>query len=84
MGTESTARELKNIMQNLSNRIKSTITFPVARMLKERSQFEGSFTQHTDDNTFNPKQIAPTLGMKEPPPTEVLMKGPSRFEKPTK
>ena len=28
VGTESTARELKNIMQNLSNRIKSTITFP--------------------------------------------------------
>lgn len=58
--------------------------FFIARMLKERSQFEGSFTQRTDDNAFNPKQIAPTLGMKEPPPTEVLMKGPLRFEKPTK
>lgn len=58
--------------------------FLIARMLKERSQFEGSFTQRTDDNAFNPKQIAPTLGMKEPLPTEVLMKGPSRFEKPTK
>lgn len=40
---------------------------------------EGSFSQPSDRN--DPKQIAPTLAMKEPPPTEVLMKGPSWFLK---
>ena len=42
---------------------------------------EGSFSQPSDRNEFDPKQIAQTLAMKEPPPTEVLMKGPSRFVK---
>ena len=58
--------------------------FPVlvARMLKERIDFQGSFLQQTDDNVFDPKQITPTLGMKEPPPTKELMIGPSRFLKP--
>lgn len=85
VGTESTARELKNIAEPVKqDKEYNYFPFLIARMLKERSQFEGSFTQRTDDNAFNPKQIAPTLGMKEPPPTEVLMKGPSRFEKPTK
>ena len=61
----------------------SYFPFMMARMLKERAQLEGSFSQRTDDNVFNPKQMAPTLGMKEAsPPTEELMKGPSRLIKP--
>ena len=32
-------------------------------------------------NESYPKQIAHTIGMKEPPPTEELMKGPFCFEK---
>jgi len=42
---------------------------------------EGSFSQPSDRNEFDPQQIAATLAIKEPPPTEVLMKGPSRFVK---
>ena len=60
----------------------SYFPFMMTRMLKDRAQFEGSFSQRTDDNVFHPKQIAPTLGMKEAPPTEELMKGPSRLTKP--
>ena len=56
-------------------------SFLICKMLQRRSQMEGSFSQPSDRNEFDPKQIAPTLGMKEPPPTEVLMKGPSRFLK---
>ena len=44
--------------------------------------YEGSFTLPSDRlNEFDPKQIAPTIGMREPLPTEELKKGPSRFEK---
>ena len=59
----------------------SYFPYIMSRMLKERSEFQGSISQQTDDNVFDPKQIAPTLGMKEPPPTKELMKGPSRFFK---
>lgn len=57
------------------------LPFFICKMLQRRSQMEGSFSQPSDRNEFDPKQIAPTLAMKEPPPTEVLMKGPSRFVK---
>ena len=46
-------------------------------MLQRRSQMEGSFGQPSDRNEIDPKQIAPTSAMKEPPPTDVLMNGPS-------
>ena len=59
----------------------SYFPFMVARMLKERAFFQGSFSQVTDDNVFNPKQITPTIRMKTAPPTELLMKGPSRITK---
>ncbi|XP_015748821.1 PREDICTED: uncharacterized protein LOC107328613 [Acropora digitifera] len=58
--------------------------FLIIKMLQRRSQIEGTFSQPSDRNEFDPKQIAPTLAMKEPPPTEVLMKGPSRFLKKSK
>ena len=63
---------------------KAYLYFPflMAKMLKERCLLEGSFSQKTDDNVFNPKQIAQTIGMKAAPPTEELMKGPSRLVKP--
>ena len=57
----------------------SYFPFMMARMLKERCKFEGSFTQRTDDNVFNPKQIAPTLGMKEAPPNRRADEGPITF-----
>lgn len=60
----------------------SYFPFLMAKMLKERCLLEGSFSQKTDDNVFNPKQIAPTIGMKAAPSTEELMKGPSRLAKP--
>jgi len=56
--------------------------FLMAKMLKERCLLEGSFSQKTDDNVFDPKQIAPTIGMKAAPSTEELLKGPSRLAKP--
>ena len=59
----------------------SYFPFLVSKMLQRRSVYEGSFTLPSDTNSFDPKQIAPTLGMKEPPLTEELMKGPSRFDK---
>lgn len=51
--------------------------FLICKMLQRCSEMEGSFSQPLDRNKFDPKQIAPTLAMKEPPPTEVLMKGPA-------
>ena len=60
----------------------SYFPFMMAKMLKERCLLEGSFSQPTDDNLFNPKQIAPTIGMKAAPSTEELLKGPSRLSKP--
>lgn len=59
----------------------SYFPFLVSKMLQRRSVYEGSFTLPSDRNSFDPKQIAPTLGIKEPPPTEELLKGPSRFDK---
>lgn len=56
----------------------SYFSFMMVKMLKER----WSFSQPTDDNLFNPKQIAPTIGMKAAPSTEELLKGPSRLSKP--
>lgn len=50
-----------------------------AKILDVRRAFEGSFSSRSDVDEFNPKQIAPTLAMKAPPPTE-LMKAPSRFK----
>ena len=62
----------------------SYFPFLVAKMLHRHSMYEGSFTLPSDRvNEFDPKQIAPTIGMKEPLPTEELMKGP-RFEKKVK
>lgn len=59
--------------------------YMVARMLQTRQEFKGSFSGRSDVDEFNPKQIAQTIGMKEPPPTEQLMKAPSRFNmKPVK
>ena len=47
--------------------------------------YEGSFTLPSDRiNEFDAKQIASTIGMKVPLPTEELMKGPSHFEKKVK
>jgi len=40
---------------------------------------EESFNLPSDHNEFDPKQIATTIGMKELPPTEELLKGPSHF-----
>lgn len=60
----------------------SYFPFLVAKMLKECCLLEGSFSQTTDDNAYNPKQIAPTIAMKAAPSTEELMKGPSRLAKP--
>ena len=63
----------------------SYFPFFFAKMLHRGSMYEGSFTSPSDRiNKFDPKQIALTIGMKEPPPTEELMKGPSRFEKKVK
>ena len=59
----------------------SYFPFLVSKMLQRRSVSEVSFTLPSDRNGFDPKQIAPTLEMKEPPPTEELMKGPSCFDK---
>lgn len=59
----------------------SYFPFLICKMLQRRAQMEGSFSQPSDRNDFDPKQIAPTLATKEPPPTEVLMKGPSWFLK---
>ena len=59
----------------------SYFPFLVCKMLHRRSVYEGSFTLPSDRNSFDPKQIAPTIGMKEPPPTKELLKGPSRFDK---
>ena len=63
----------------------SYFPFLVAKMLHRRSTYKGSFTLPFDRmNEFDPKQIAPTIGMKEPPSTEELMAGPSRFQKKVK
>ena len=44
--------------------------------------YEVSFTLPSDRiSKFDPKQIVPTERMKEPPPTEELMKGPFCFVK---
>ena len=63
---------------------KSYSYFPIlmAKMLKERCLLHGSFSQSTDDNLFDPKQIAATIGMKVAHPTEELLKGQSRLSKP--
>jgi len=51
-------------------------------MLRRHYMYKGSFTFPLDCmNEFDTKQISPTIGWKEPPPAEELMKGPSRFEK---
>ena len=42
--------------------------------LRMRTQMKGSFNLPSDRNEFDPKQIATTIGMKEPPPTEELLK----------
>lgn len=54
----------------------------MAKMLKERCLLEGSFSQTTDENVFNRKQIPPTIAMNAAPSTEELMKGRSRLAKP--
>lgn len=48
-------------------------------MLWMCTRMEESFNLPSDHNEFDPKQIATTIGMKEPPPTEELLKGPLRF-----
>lgn len=53
--------------------------FLIARMLKERSQFEGSFTQRTDDNAFNPKQIAPDTWHERTSPNRSINEGSVTF-----
>ena len=55
------------------------LSYMAAGMLSKRKEFQGIFSSRLDVNEFNPKQIAPTLGMKEAPPTEQLLKAPSRF-----
>lgn len=57
----------------------SYFPFLIAKMLRMRTQMEGSFNLPSDRNEFDPKEIAATIGMKDPPPTEELLKGPSRF-----
>ena len=39
-------------------------------MCEVQSELEGNFSGRSDQDEFGPKQIAPTMGMKEPPPTE--------------
>ncbi|PFX15418.1 hypothetical protein AWC38_SpisGene20363 [Stylophora pistillata] len=53
----------------------SYFPFPMAKMFKEHCLLMGSFSQKTDHNVFNPKQIAPTIAMKATPSAEKLMKG---------
>ena len=55
----------------------SYFPFLIAKMLHRRTMYVPCDKVHD----FDPKQIAPTIGMKDPPPTEELLKGPSRFEK---
>jgi len=62
-----------------SEKAYSYYPFLISKMLQRRTQVEGSFNMPSDRNEFNPKQIAPTIGMRAPPPTEELLKGPSRF-----
>lgn len=57
----------------------SYFPFLIAKMLRMRTQMEGSFNLPSDRNEFDPKQIATTTGLKESPPTEELLKGPLRF-----
>ena len=57
----------------------SYFPFLIAKMLRMHTQMEGSFNLPSDRNESDPKQIATTIAMKEPPPTEELLKGPSRF-----
>lgn len=57
----------------------SYFPYMAARMLSTRKEFQGIFSSRSDVDEFNPKQIAPTLGMKEVPSTEQLLKAPSRF-----
>lgn len=57
----------------------SYFPYMAARMLFTRKEFQGIFSSRSDVDEFNPKQISPTLGMKEAPPTEQLLKAPSRF-----
>lgn len=47
---------------------KSYSYFPymVARMLEVPRGLQGSFSSKNDVDEFNPKQIAPTIGMKAP------------------
>ena len=51
----------------------------ISKMLRLRTRLEGIFNLPSDGNEFDPKQIATTIGKKEPPPTEELLKGPLRF-----
>ena len=51
----------------------------VAKMLQNRILFQGNFQARADVDEFDPKQISPTIGMMEPPPTEQLMNAPTRF-----
>ena len=57
----------------------SYFPFLIAKMLWIRTQMEGTFSLPSDRNEFDPKQIATTIGMKEPPPIEELLKGPLHF-----
>jgi len=50
-----------------------------ARMLSTRKNFQVIFSSRSDVDEFNPKQIAPTIGMNEAPPTKQLLKASSRF-----
>ena len=40
--------------------------FLICKMLLRRAQIEGSFSQPSDRNEFNPQQTAPRLGRKSP------------------
>ena len=67
-------------MQRLCERTSSIVITPlIPRMLTECCTLCGSFSQLSEDNLFAPKQIAPTLGMKEALTIEELLKGPSGF-----
>jgi len=60
---------------------KAYVYFPymVAGMLGTCRGFQSSFSARSDGDDFKPKQIAPTLAMRAPPPTEEVMKAASRF-----
>lgn len=60
----------------------SYFRFITTKIPKECCLLERSFSDPTDDDPFNPNQIAPTTGMNAAVSTEELLEGPSCLSKP--